>query len=100
MFVLLLHFAEAREDAIHLLGLVRIRHGTLQRLELVMQVTEPAAAGDRLIQYRAARHFADVLSEVADAEALRDGDLAFIHRLLADNHAEQRRLAGTVGTHE
>ena len=37
MVVLLLHFAEAREDAVHVVGARRIRHRVLQLLELVVQ---------------------------------------------------------------
>ena len=74
-----------------------IGHRVLQRLELVVQVAEPAAAGDRLVEHRAARHLLDVLAEVADRQLLRHRDLALVGRLLADDHAEERRLAGAVG---
>ena len=40
VLVLLLHLAEAREDRVHLVGLRRIGHRVLQRLELVMQIAE------------------------------------------------------------
>ena len=48
-----------------------IGHRVLQRLELVVQVADAAAAGDRLVEHRAARHLLDVLAEVADRELLR-----------------------------
>ena len=48
----------------------------------------------------AARHLAHVLAEVADGDAAIDGDLALVGLLLANDHAEQRRLAGAVRTDE
>ena len=55
VLVLLLHLAEARQDAVHVAGPRRIGHRLLQRLELVVQVADPAAAGDRFVEHRAAR---------------------------------------------
>ncbi len=72
------------------------RHRVLQRLELVVQVADAAAAGNRLVEHRAARHLLDVLAEVADRQLLRHRDLALVGRLLADDHAEERGLAGAV----
>ncbi len=46
------------------------------------------------------RHLLDVLAEVADRQLLRHRDVAFVRRFLADDHPEQRRLAGAVGTDE
>ena len=40
MVVLLLHFAEAREDAVHVAGLVRIRHVALKPVQLVVEIAE------------------------------------------------------------
>ena len=68
----------------------------LQRLEFVVQVAHAAAAGDRLVEHRPPGHLLDVLPEVADRQPLRDRHLAFVGRLLADDHAEQRGLAGAV----
>ena len=98
MVVLLLHLAEAREDAVHVVGLRGIGHRVLQRLELVMQVAEASAAGDRLVEHRAAGHLLDVLPEIADGHPSGHRHLALVRRLLADDHPEQRRLAGAVGT--
>ena len=42
------------------------------------------------------RHLLDVLPEVADGEPLRHGDVAFVRRFLADDHPEERGLAGAV----
>jgi hypothetical protein len=50
----------------------------LQLLELVVQLTDLAAAGDRLVDHRAARHLAHVLAEVADGHALGQRDLAVV----------------------
>ena len=74
-----------------------IFHGVLQVFELVVQVADAAAAGDGLVEHRAARHLLDVLAEVADGQLLRNRDLAFVGRFLADDHAEERGLAGAVG---
>ena len=62
-----------------------------------MQRAEPAAAGDRLVEHRAARHFGHVLPEVADGQLPRDRHVALVRLFLADDHAEERRLAGAVG---
>ena len=66
VFVLFLHLAEPREDRVHRAGLVRIRHRVLERLQLVMQIAQPPAAGDHFIDDRPAAHLLDVLPEVAD----------------------------------
>ena len=55
MLVFLLHFAEAGEDAVHVVGLRRIAHRVMQPLELVMQIADAAAAENRLVEHRAAR---------------------------------------------
>jgi hypothetical protein len=68
MVMLLLHFAEAREDALHVVGLRRIRHRVLQLLQLVMEIAGAAAAENRFVEHRAAGHFLDVLPEVADRQ--------------------------------
>src|SRR5581483_5604726 len=47
-----------------------------------------------------ARHLLDVLPEVADGDLLRHRHVAFVRRLFADDHAEQRRLTRAVGTDE
>src|SRR5712691_11158611 len=61
-----------------------------------MQIAEAPAAGDRFIEDGTARHLFDILAEVADRYLPRHGDGAFIGRFLADDHAEERRLAGAV----
>ena len=98
MVVLLLHFAEAREDLVHVVGARRVGHRVLQFFELVMQIADAAAAGNGLVQHRAARHFLDVLAEVADGQLLRDGDLAVVDAFFAGDHAEDGGLAGAVGS--
>ena len=90
VFVLLLHLAEAREDAVHVAGLRRVGHGVLQRLELVVQVAQPSAAGNHLVDDRPARHLLDVLPEVADGQLLRHRDVAFV------GVAPRRRSSGTA----
>ena len=71
VFVLLLHFAEAREDAVHVRGTIGVGHRLLESFELVMQIAQPAAAGNRLVQDRTTRHLLDVLPEVANGQLLR-----------------------------
>ena len=96
MVVLFLHLAEAREDLVHVVGLRGIRHRVLQLFELVMQVADAAAARDRFVEHRAARHLFDVLAEVADRQLLRHGDVALVRPLFARDHPEDRGLAGAV----
>ena len=98
--VFLLHLAEPREDPVHVPGLRRIRHRVLELLELVMQIADAAAAENRFVEDGAARHLLDVLPEVADRQLLRHRHVALVGRLLADDHPEQRRLAGPVGPDE
>ena len=74
MLVLLLHFAEARQNAVHVVGLVGIAHGVLQGFELVVQIADAAAAGDGFIEDRPALHLLDVLAEVADGQLLGNRD--------------------------
>ena len=74
-----------------------ILHRVLQGFELVVQIADAAAAGDRLVEHRTARHLLHVLAEVADGQLPRDGDFALVGNFLADDHAEERGLAGAVG---
>src|SRR5437763_570713 len=62
----------------------------------MMQIAEASTAGDGFVEDRAAGHLFHILTEVADGDLLRHGDRAFIGRLFADDHAEERRLAGAV----
>ena len=100
MVVGLLHFAEAGQDPVQIAGLGRVRQVVLQLLELVVQVADAAAAGNRLVEHRPARHLLDVLAEVADRQPLRHRHVALVGGLLADDHPEQRGLAGAVGADE
>ncbi len=95
--VFLLHLAEARQYPIHVTGPGRIRHGVLQLLELVMQVAEPAAASNRLVQHGTAGHLLDILAEVTDRQLPWHRHVAVVGRFLTNDHPEQRRLARTVG---
>ncbi len=69
----------------------------LERFELVVQIADAAAAGDGLVEHRAALHLLHVLAEVADGQLLRNRDVALVGVFLADDHAEERGLAGAVG---
>ena len=70
----------------------------MQGFELVVEVAGAAAAGDGFVENRAALHLFDVLAEVADGQLFGDGDVAFVGRFLADDHAEEGGLAGAVGS--
>ena len=100
MLVLLLHLAEPREDPIEIAGARRVRHGVLQLLQLVMKIAGAAAAQNRFVEDRSSGHLLDVLTEVADRQPLRHRDVAFVRRFFADDHAEERRLAGSVRADE
>ena len=63
----------------------------------MVQIAHAPAAGDGFVEHRAALHLFHVLAEVADGQLLRDGNIAIVGRLLADDHAEERGLAGAVG---
>ena len=97
VLVFFLHFAEAGEDAVHVGGLRGVFHGVLQGFEFVMEIAGAAAAGDGFVEDRAALHLFDVLAEVADGELLGNRDSAFVGVFFADDHAEERGLAGAVG---
>ena len=100
LLVLVLDLAEPLEDRLHLFGPVGVGEGVLEVHQLVVEVAEAAAPGDRLLEDGAARHLLDVLPEVADGELLRDGDLSVVRVLLAGDHSEERRLAGPVRADE
>ena len=55
------------------------------------------AAGDGLVEHGAALHLLHVLAEVADGQLLGNRDVALVGDFLADDHAEERGLAGAVG---
>ncbi len=96
MLVLLLHFAETFEDAVHVAGLLGIFHGVLQALEFVVQIADAAAAGDGFVEHRTARHLFHVLAKVADGELPGDRNVALVRHFLAHDHAEKRGFAGAV----
>src|ERR1035437_10167002 len=98
MFVGLLHLAEARDDAVHAAGPIGIFHGAMEALQLVVQIADPAAAGDGLIEHGTARHLFHVLAEIADGELLGNRDIPLVGDFLADHHAEEGSLAGAVGS--
>ncbi len=95
-----LHLAVALDDRVHLVGAIRIGQRGFELLQLGRDLAHRAGAVHHLGDGAAARHLADVLAEVADGDAAIDGDLAFVGRLLARDHAEQRRLAGAVRADE
>ena len=72
----------------------------LELRQLGRDRADRAGAVHRLGDDAAAAHLADVLAEVADGHAAIDGDLALVGLLLADDHPEDRGLAGAVRTDE
>src|SRR5579872_2561856 len=62
VLVLLLHMTEALENALHLIRFAWIGHFVLQSFELVVEITDATAAGDRFIQDRTALHLLDILA--------------------------------------
>ena len=78
-------------------GLIRIDH---RRFELGHFGGQRAGRPDAIHHRRdraLARHFADILAEIADGHAGIDRHLAIVGLVLAGDHAEQRRLAGAIG---
>jgi hypothetical protein len=100
VLVFLLHLAEALQDRVHVVGAIRVAHGVLERFELVVQVADAAAPGNRLVQHRPARHLLHVLAEVADRGLARHRHFAVVGPFLADDHAEKGGLAGPVRADE
>src|SRR5271169_2297777 len=100
MFVLLLDFAEASENLVHVAGALGIFHGAMQRLQFVVQIARATAAGDGFVQYRAALHFLFVLAEISDRQPFWNRDIALIGSFLTNNHAEERGLSGAVGANQ
>ncbi len=100
VLVFLLHFAEAGQDAIHVVRLRGIPHGMMQVRQLVVQIAELPAAGDGFIENGAPLHLLHVLAEVADGQLFRHRNVALVGGFFADDHAEQGRLARAVGTYQ
>ena len=95
VLVLLLHLAEACEQAIELNRAGRVGQRMLQVVQFVMERTE-ARAGDRLVDHGAPGHLLDVLPEIPHGELLRHRHRAIVRRFLADDHAKQCGLARAV----
>ena len=95
-----LHLAIALDHLVHFVGAVGIGHRGFQLRQFGRHGADRPGAVHHLGDRAAARHLADVLAEIADGDAPIDRDLAFVRRLLARDHPEQRRLAGAVGADE
>src|ERR1700704_3213319 len=96
----MLHLAIARDDVLHLVRALRIGHRVLQLLQLGRYLGYGAGTVHHLGHRTAATHLADVLAEVADGDTAIDGHLTLVRLLLTRDHAEQRRLAGSIRTDE
>ncbi len=100
VLVLFLDLAEARQDLVHVVGAIRIRHRLVEPFELVVQRADAAAAGNRFVEHAAAGHLLDVLSKVANGQALGNGDVPLVRCLFSRDHPEERGLAGAVRADE
>ena len=100
VLILFLHLAEAVQNLVKFAGAGGVFHGLLQRLELMVQITQAATAGDRFVEHGAAGHLFDVLPEVADGELLGERDVALVGLFFAHHHAEESGLASAVGAHQ
>ncbi len=65
-----------------------------------MQIARAPASGDGFIQNRAALHLFYILAEIADVEALGNGDRAIVRLLFAHDHAEESGFARAVGANQ
>jgi hypothetical protein len=72
----------------------------VELLELVVQVADPAAAGDRFVDHRSTGHLLDVLPEVADRQLLRYRHFPLVGSFLTDDHAEEGGLPGAIRADE
>ncbi len=95
-----LHLAVARDDRLEIVIWAKSAHESLQLAELRRQRADGAGAVHHLRHRAAAGHLADVLAEIADRHAGVGRDLPLVGLLLAGDHPEQRRLAGSVGADE
>ena len=100
VLIFFLDLAKAVEDFVEFAGAVGIFHGVLEGFEFVVEVAQPAAAGDGFVEHGAAGHLLDVLPEVADGELFGQRDIALIGLFFANHHAEEGGFAGTVGAYE
>src|SRR3984885_12494441 len=92
-----LHLAVTRDDIVHVAGPVRIAHGGLELLQLGRHRADGPGAVHHFGYRTAARHFTDILAEIADGDATIDRHLTLVRDLLARDHPEKRGLAGTIG---
>jgi hypothetical protein len=99
LLVLALHLAEALEDRVQLVGALGIAHRLLELGELVVQVTQPPAARDRLVDHAAPAHRPRPGGSSRSRRASAPDD-AVVGLLLANDQAEERRLARAVGADE
>ena len=92
-----LHLAIARDDRIHIIGLIGIGHRRLKFFQLGRDRTDGPGPVHYFGDGATAGHLADILTEIANGDPAIDGDLPFVRHLLAGDHPEQRCLARAVG---
>ncbi len=95
-----LHLAVALDDRVHFVRPGGIGHGSLEFSQLGRDGAHRTGAVHHLGHGASARHLTHVLAEVADGDTAIGGDLALVGLVPADDHAEERRLAGAVRTDE
>ena len=94
VLIFLLHVSVAIENV------VAIGHRVLELDELVMQIAEAAAAGDRFIEDGASGHFVNFLTKMSNGDFLRNRDHAVVSGLFAGDHAKERRFSGAIRSDE
>ena len=94
--IAVLHFAIAGQDSFHRIGVIRIGHVVLQRLEFVMQFSQLAASRYGLVQHAPTGHVIQFLAEIGDAELAGNGDGTFIRLFGAFDQPKQSGFAATV----
>ena len=78
------------------LGVVAVRHRLLERAQLLLGLDQVAGAGERVLAQGQAAVERRPLVVQGDSRALGEGELAAVDLALADEHPQQRRLAGPV----
>ena len=98
LLVTRLHLAVALDDRIHLVQPVGIDHGGFELTQFGGNDADRTGTVHHLGDGAAAFHFADILVEIANRDALLDGHLPLVGLLFAGDHPEDGRLSRAIGT--
>ena len=93
-----LHVAVARNDLVHLVQPIGIDHCGLERVQFGCDLADRPRPVHHLGGGATTRHLADILAEIADRHVFLDRDLPLVRQFPAGDHAEERGLAGAVGS--